>query len=75
MAQTAKQNLSHQDLADPETLNRIIWFSVKGKVKMPEVARLPVFDAMRLGLSEPDEAVAEAEEEDETSTKKRGEDE
>ena len=75
MAQTAKQNLSHQDLADPETLNRIIWFSVKGKVKMPEVARLPVFDAMRLGLSEPDEAVAEAEEEDETSTEKRGEDE
>jgi hypothetical protein len=68
IAQTEKQNLSHQDLADPETLNRIIWFSVKGNTKMPEVARLPVFDAMRLGLSQPDEQEARAEEGDETST-------
>ena len=68
IAQTEKQNLSHQDLADPETLNRIIWFSVKGNTKMPEVARLPVFDAMRLGLSQPDEQEARAEEEDERST-------
>jgi DNA-binding beta-propeller fold protein YncE len=50
---TTEQNLSHADLADARTLNEIIWFSVRGGDKaMPEVARLPVFDAMRLGLRE-----------------------
>jgi hypothetical protein len=45
-------------MADPEILNRIIWFSVKGKTTFPEIARLPVFDAMRLGLQEEREEIA-----------------
>jgi len=52
MAQSDEQDLSHQDMADPQVFNKIIWFSVKGKAEMPPAARLPAFDAMRLGLSE-----------------------
>jgi hypothetical protein len=46
-------------MADPETLNRIIWFSVKGNTPMPSIARLPAFDAMRLGLQDEREEIAE----------------
>jgi len=60
MRRTEEQNLERADMADPETLNRIIWFSVKGNIPMPEIARLPAFDAMRLGLQEEDhEEIAE----------------
>jgi len=55
MRQTAEQDMAHADMADPETLNRIIWFSVKGSLPMPTIARLPAFDAMRLGLQDEDE--------------------
>jgi YVTN family beta-propeller protein len=55
MRRTEEQDLAHADMADPEVLNRIIWFSVKGDVPMPSVARLPLFDAMRLGLNENEE--------------------
>ncbi len=58
MKRTAEQNLSHPDMADPQTLNQIIWFSVRGKGSMPASARLPLFDAMRLGLSEEREELA-----------------
>jgi YVTN family beta-propeller protein len=58
MRRTAEQDISHADLADPEVLNRIIWFSVKGDAPMPTIARLPAFDAMRLGLREEKEEVA-----------------
>jgi YVTN family beta-propeller protein len=58
MQRTAEQDLAHADMADPETLNRIIWFSVKGNVAFPEIARLPAFDAMRLGLQEEREEIA-----------------
>jgi YVTN family beta-propeller protein len=60
MRQTDEQDMTHADMADPETLNRIIWFSVRGSVPMPPIARLPAFDAMRLGLQ--DEEIAEREE-------------
>jgi hypothetical protein len=50
MRRTQEQNMSHADMADPQTLNQIIWFSVRGNTPMPAIARLPVFDAMRLGL-------------------------
>jgi hypothetical protein len=50
MRQTAEQDMSRPDLADPETLNRIIWFSVRGTEPMPDARRLPAFSAMRLGL-------------------------
>jgi len=59
MRRTDEQDLAHADMADPGVLNRIIWFSVKRDVPMPEVARLPVFDAMRLGLLEEPEEIAE----------------
>jgi hypothetical protein len=52
MKRTIEQNLSHADMADPLTLNRIIWYSVRGNFPMPEIARLPAFDAMRLGMRE-----------------------
>jgi hypothetical protein len=50
MRRTQEQDMSHADMADPQTLNQIIWFSVRGKTPMPAIARLPVFEAMRLGL-------------------------
>jgi len=40
-------------------LNRAIWFSVRGNAPMPEINRLPAFDAMRLGLGEEREEIAE----------------
>jgi hypothetical protein len=59
MRRTEEQDLAHADMADPEILNRIIWFSVKGSTPMPPIARLPLFDAMRLGLQEEREEIAE----------------
>ncbi len=58
MRRTAEQDLAHADMADPEVLNRIIWFSVKPNTPMPPVARLPIFDAMRLGLQDEREEIA-----------------
>ena len=59
MRRTAEQNLERADMADPEVLNRIIWFSVKGHMPMPAIARLPAFEAMRLGLQEEREEIAD----------------
>jgi YVTN family beta-propeller protein len=59
MQRTEEQDLAHADMADPEVLNRIIWFSVKGTTPFPEISRLPAFDAMRLGLQEEREEIAE----------------
>jgi hypothetical protein len=59
MRLTEEQDLAHADMADPEALNRVIWFSVRGNVPMPEIKRLPVFDAMRLGIREEREEIAE----------------
>jgi YVTN family beta-propeller protein len=59
MRRTAEQDTEHADMADPRVLNEAIWFSARGPSSpMPEPARLPAFDAMRLGLR------AEAEEEE-----------
>ena len=59
MQRTAEQDLAHADMADPEVLNRIIWFSVKGNTPMHEINRLPAFDAMRIGLQEEREEIVE----------------
>jgi DNA-binding beta-propeller fold protein YncE len=59
MERTEEQDMAHADMADPEVLNQIIWFSVRGRQAMPEISRLPAFDAMRLGLREEREDVAE----------------
>jgi len=59
MKRTEEQDMSHADMADPKTLNEIIWFSVRGTAPMPAISRLPAFDALRLGLREEREEVAE----------------
>src|SRR5689334_11812163 len=59
MQRSEEQDLEHADIANPEILNRIIWFSVRGNTPMPSIARLPAFDAMRLGLQEEREEIAE----------------
>ncbi|HZT60210.1 MAG TPA: beta-propeller fold lactonase family protein [Pyrinomonadaceae bacterium] len=66
MRRTAEQDLEHADMADARVLNEAIWFSVRGSSSpMPESARLPAFDAMRLGIN------TEAErEEDERSARR-----
>ncbi|HEV7902210.1 MAG TPA: bifunctional YncE family protein/alkaline phosphatase family protein [Pyrinomonadaceae bacterium] len=47
MRRTGEQNLAFADMADPRVLSEIIWFSVRGaKSPMPEISRLPAFDAM-----------------------------
>jgi YVTN family beta-propeller protein len=52
MRRTAEQDLEHADMADARVLNEAIWFSVRGaRSPMPESARLPAFDAMRLGIN------------------------
>ena len=55
---TAEQDLTHADMADPFVLNQIIWFSVRPDKQMPSIARLPAFDAMRIGVMEDDEEEA-----------------
>src|SRR5256885_871665 len=59
MRRSEEQDLEHADMADPEVLNRIIWFSVKGNDPMPAISRLPLFDAMRIGLQDEREDLAE----------------
>jgi hypothetical protein len=59
MKRTEEQDLAHADMADPEVLNEIIWFSVRGNVPMPAISRLPAFDALRFGLKEEKEELAE----------------
>jgi hypothetical protein len=51
MKRTQEQNLTRPDQADADTLNRIIWFSVRGD-SYPEnrIAHLPAFDLMLVGL-------------------------
>jgi len=55
MKLTSEQDLSHADLANPQELNKIIWFSVRGDEPMPQPERLAAFDLLRQGLrSEPE---------------------
>jgi len=51
MKRTQEQNLAKPDQADADTLNRIIWYSVRGD-SYPEhrIAHLPAFDLMLVGL-------------------------
>lgn len=68
MRQTDLQDLTHADMANPRILNQIIWFSVRGAASpMPEISRLPAFDAMCVGIAKESE-----EEEEEGEKGKRG---
>ncbi|MGA8366059.1 MAG: bifunctional YncE family protein/alkaline phosphatase family protein [Candidatus Acidiferrales bacterium] len=51
--ESERQDFDSEDLADPEILNRAIWFSVRGTDKSyPTVARMPAFDVMRTTADE-----------------------
>jgi YVTN family beta-propeller protein len=46
--ESERQDFTSADRADPDVLNRIIWFSVRGNGKTyPTIASLPAFDVMR----------------------------
>ena len=64
MRRTEQQDLTHADMADPFVLNQIIWYSVRADSPMPTIARLPAFDAMRLGVAEEREEIAEGRKKD-----------
>jgi hypothetical protein len=64
MRLTDKQDLSHNDMANPRELNEIIWFSVKREAIMPAIARLPAFELMTAGIRPDDDDEGEAEEDD-----------
>jgi YVTN family beta-propeller protein len=56
MKKSLQQNFAHADMADPKTLNGIIWFACRGNGStLPESAQLPAYQAMRLGIAEPDD--------------------
>lgn len=64
MKLTDEQDLRHADMANPQELNEIIWFSIKGQGEsMPEISRHPAFDLMLMGIK-PEEKDEKAEEED-----------
>ncbi|MEQ1604480.1 MAG: alkaline phosphatase family protein [Pyrinomonadaceae bacterium] len=65
MRLTDRQDLEHADMANPRELNEIIWFSVKGEVPMPGIARLPAFELMTAGVKAEDESEENEAEEDE----------
>jgi YVTN family beta-propeller protein len=52
MKKTTQQDFAHADMADPQTLNAIIWFACRGNgANLPPYAVLPAYEAMRLGIS------------------------
>jgi YVTN family beta-propeller protein len=60
MRRTSEQNLAFADMADPRVLNEIIWFSVRGaRSPMPEISRLPAFDAMLPEIEDDEDERAE----------------
>ena len=53
MKKSSQQDFRHADMADPAVLNSIIWFACRGGGSvMPAPGQLPVYQAMRLGISE-----------------------
>ena len=57
MKKSTRQDFAHADLADPKTLNDIIWFACRGNgAGAPQAAQLPAYEALRLGISDAEEA-------------------
>ncbi len=53
MKKTMQQDFAHADMANPQTLNAIIWFACRANgSRVPESAALPAYQAMRLGISD-----------------------
>jgi YVTN family beta-propeller protein len=58
--ESGRQDLQNADMADPDVLNRAIWFSVRGDEPMPDPTRLAAVDAMQTGIDEEaDDAAAQ----------------
>jgi len=59
MKKTMQQDFAHADMADPQTLNSIIWFACTGNgSSIPRSVALPAYEAMRLGISKAEVAFA-----------------
>jgi YVTN family beta-propeller protein len=72
MKVSAAQDLTHADMADAGELNRIIWFSVRGASEpMPEIARLPAFDVLLVGIADEEEEEEKREKETEVAAIKQ----
>jgi hypothetical protein len=65
MRLTREQDLSRPDMADPRILNEIIWYSVRGDISMPEIARHPAFDLMTAGIRADDDGDEDEADDDE----------
>ena len=53
---TMQQDLEHADMADPQTLNAIIWFACRGNgSNVPLSGALPAYQTMRLGIGDTEE--------------------
>jgi YVTN family beta-propeller protein len=56
MKKSEHQNFAHADMADPKVLNAVIWFACTGSgSNFPQPARLPAYEAMRLGIANLDD--------------------
>jgi hypothetical protein len=56
MKKTQQQDFAHADMADPQTLNAIIWFACRGNgSSQPQSVALPAYEAMRLGILDTEE--------------------
>jgi hypothetical protein len=65
MKKSNRQNFAHADLADPKTLNAVIWFACTGSSSnIAQVAQLPAYQAMRLGITKLDDDDAGAKRDD-----------
>jgi len=56
---TSEQDFSHADLADPQTLNEAIWFSVRGTEPIPPAEALPAFALMLPPADDDEERTAQ----------------
>ena len=57
MKKSMRQNFAHADMANPQVLNAIIWFACAGNgSNVPQTAQLPAYQAMRLGISDANDA-------------------
>jgi YVTN family beta-propeller protein len=67
MKKSNRQNFAHADMADPKVLNAVIWFACTGSgSNIPQTARLPAYQALRLGIAkvDDDESVSKKDDDD-----------
>jgi hypothetical protein len=58
MKKSNRQDFTHADMADAQTLNAIIWFACRGNDSVaPQSTQLPAYQALRLGVSAVEQGV------------------